>query len=83
MGPFERAVLGQDIGETMKYDIYLNCTYIKLQFLFHREHSASSLERPTGLILQKELIGSCDTFESRRCVLEGAILLGCHTLSIA
>ena len=61
MGPFERAVLDQDIVETMISDVHLICTYIKLQLLFHRGHCASSLERSTGLILLRELIGSCES----------------------
>jgi len=60
MGPFERAVLGQDIVETMNSDIHLSSKYIKLHLLFHRKHSASSLERSTGLILLRELIGICE-----------------------
>jgi hypothetical protein len=83
MGLFERAVLGQDTGETMKSDIHLNWTYTKLQLLFHREQSASSLEISMRLILLEELTGSCDIWETQRCVLKDSSLLGCDTLSIA
>jgi len=83
MGPFERAVLGQDVVETMKSDIHLSYTYIELNSLFHRKYSASSLERSTELILFRELIGSCDIWESQRRVLNDSSLLECDNLSIA
>ena len=60
MGPLERAVLGQDIVETMKSDIHLSCKYVEIQSLFHREHSESMLEVSTGSILFRELIDNCE-----------------------